>query len=612
MTRRGALAAAALFAGARWAAADPALSVMPPSVDAGRVERIASAPATVRITNAGTGTLKLLALQLLDGGTGAAADWTVTPGAPCGATIPPSCALTDGLFTDLDLAFEPTSIGVRDAILLINYHDTADRSISIPLRGVGIGPTLEIVGAPAMLDFGTLPAGVAGALTLAVTNHGTRDLADGALAITPAGSPFSAGTGKLAVTTSAATPVTVTCTPSAGMFTASLQLSAPDVPGPPIQIALRCAGDPAQVLVATPPAILLGEVRIAAPMLAAQVTAHVAIASRAAPIDLTAAALDPALPGVTVTGIPATTPATLDLAVAPRTEGSLDRRLTVTPRTGAPLAIAVTGSAVAPSVSAPPAVSLGTFCVQQPTTPRIVTLTSTGSATVGLSAPALQSAMSPFDLERVAPLDYPNILAPGQRAFVSVTPRPSSVAGVAGDDLAWTTDADAAPSHTALTATFLADGGAIAPNLLDFGTAPVHVDTHNAQQVTLQNCSAAAFQLDAPQVPAPFSIDSPNFPTALKPGEVAAFSVGFHPTKPDKAVKDLVITSRQLPEPLTVHLRGEGVATGSGSDAGPPGTGVSATSFYACGSCTAGDPSGGLAVVLAALAVIAPRRRRAR
>jgi len=137
----------------------------------------------------------------------------------------------------------------------------------------------------------------------------------------------------------------------------------------------------------------------------------------------------------------------------------------------------------------------------------------------------------------------------------------------------------------------------------------VHVDTHNAQQVTLQNCSTAAFQLDAPQVPAPFSIDSPNFPTALKPGEVAAFSVGFHPTKPDKAEKDLVITSRQLPEPLTVHLRGVGAPTGSGSDAGPSGTGVSATSFYAC-SCTTGDPSGALAIVLAALAAIAPRRRR--
>src|SRR5262249_36510642 len=153
MTRRGALAAAALFAGARWAAADPALSVMPPSVDAGPVERTAGATATVRIANAGTGTLKLLALQLLDDGTGAAADWTATPGAPCGATVPPSCALTNGQSADFDLAFDPTSIGVRDATLLVNYHDTADRSISIPLRGVGVGPTLEIVGAPAMLDF---------------------------------------------------------------------------------------------------------------------------------------------------------------------------------------------------------------------------------------------------------------------------------------------------------------------------------------------------------------------------------------------------------------------------------------------------------------------------
>jgi MYXO-CTERM domain-containing protein len=609
MTRCGALAATALLAGARWAAADPALSVMPPSVDAGRVERIDSAAATVRIANTGTGTLKLLALQLLDGGTGAAADWTVTPGAPCGATVPPSCALTDGQVTDLDLAFAPTSIGVRDATLLVNYHDTADRSIAIPLHGVGAGPTLEIVGAPAVLDFGTLPVGVAGALTLTVTNHGTRNLADGALAIMPSGAPFATAAGAVAVTTAAPTPVTVTCTPAAaGMFTASLQLSAPDVPGPAIQIALRCAGDPARVLVATPPAILLGEVRIAAPMPAAQATARVAIASRAAPIDLTAAALDPAIPGLTVSGIPATTPATLDLAVAPRAEGSLDSQLTITPRTGAPIAIAMTGIAVTASVSASPAVSVGTFCVQQPTTPRIVTLTSTGKATVGLSAPALHSATSPFDLELVAPLDYPNILAPGQRAFVAVTPQPSSVAGVVSDDLVWTTDADAAPLHTALTATFLADGSAIAPSALEFGTVPVHVDTRNAQQVTLQNCSTGAFQLDPPQVPAPFSIDSPNFPTALKPGEVAAFSVGFHPTKPDKVMKTLIITSPQLADPLEVDLMGQGVA--AGTDAGPPGTGVSSTSFYAC-SCTSGDPSGGIAIALAALVVLAPRRRTA-
>lgn len=604
MTRRGALAAAALVAGARWAAADPpVLSVMPVSVDAGRIERPATATATVRIANTGTGALKLLALQLLDVGTGAAADWTLTPGAPCGATVPPSCALTDGQSTDLDLAFDPSSIGVRDATLLVNYHDTADRSIAIPLHGVGVGPTLEIVGAPAVLDFGTLPAGAAGALTLEVTNHGTRDLADGAIAITPPGSPFSAGTGNLAVTTSAATAVTITCTPSAGMFTASLQLSAPDVPGPPLQIGLRCAGDPAQVLVATPPAILLGEVRLDAPAMAQ-------VRIEPAAIALTAATLDPTIAGLTAGGIPPTTPATLDLTVAPQSEGSLASRLTVTPRTGAPLAIAVTGSAVTASVSAPSAVSLGTFCVQQPTTPRIVILTSTGSATVGLSAPALQSAMSPFDLELVAPLDYPGMLAPHERAFVAVTPRRSVDAGMVSDDLVWTTDAGAAPTLTTLTATFIASGTVTIPDMLDFGDVPIHVDTHNARQVTLQNCSTGALQLDPPQIPSPFSIDSPNFPTALKPGEVEAFSVGFHPTKLDMVTKTLIITSPQLPDPLKVELTGKGIATGSGSDTGPPATGVASTSFYACGSCTAGDPSGALAIVLAALAAIAPRRRR--
>jgi hypothetical protein len=50
-----------------------------------------------------------------------------------------------------------------------------------------------------------------------------------------------------------------------------------------------------------------------------------------------------------------------------------------------------------------------------------------------------------------------------------------------------------------------------------------------------------------------------------------------------------------------------GAATGSGSNNEAPGTGVASTSSYACGSCTAGDPSGGLAILLAALAAVARR-----
>lgn len=602
-----ATAAVAAAGAAHTAAADPVLTAAPGAIDLGGVELVAGpAAATVRIGNAGTGPLRLLAIGVLDGGTGAAADWTVTPGAPCSDGVPPICTLGDGATTALAIAFAPHSIGVRDATLVVDYHDTADRSIAIPLRGTGSGPTLELTAPPGGLDFGALPVGAAGALTLQVANRGTRDLADATLAVTPSGPPFSvAPAGAFPVATTAPASITITCTPTAGSFTAALRLSAPDVAGPPIQLALRCTGDPAQTLIATPPAVLLGEVRVAA-----TAVAHVAVASRGAQLAVSSAVLETAIPGLAVTGAPATTPATLEVTARPLVEVPLDDRILVTAAGDPPLAIPVSGTAVTAAFSVPSAVSFGTFCVQQSTAPRIVALSSTGSATIGLAAPILQSATSQFDLALVAPLRYPAPVAPQQQAFVSITPKPRGTAGVTSEDLIWTTDvAGASPARTTLTATFLDDGGAIAPDSLAFGQAVVHLDTGNARQVALQNCSAAPFQLDAPQVPAPFAIDSSSFPTGLAPGEVAMFSVGFHPTQAGKVNKTLSITSPQLRAPLTIALSGEGVAVHTPEQGSPTGTGVSTTSFYAC-SCTAGDPSAALAIALAAAA--AARRRRTR
>ena len=602
------LAAAAAATAARPAAGDPLFTVAPTAIDLGSVELVAApATATVRVGNAGSGPLKLLALSVLDGGTGAAADWTLTAGAPCTAAVPPICALGDRTTAQLSLAFAPRSIGVRDATLIIDYHDTADRSLAIPLHGIGSGPSLELATAPSGLDFGALPTGVAGALTLQVVNRGTRNLGDAALTIAPPGPPFSVSpAAAFAVSTTAPTPITITCTPAAGSFTASLELSAPDVAGPPIQLALRCTGDPAQSLVATPPAVLLGEVRVAGSAIA-----HVDVSSPGAPVALTSASLELAVDGLTVRGTPATTPATLDVSAAPSLETPLDDRVLVTPATGRRLAIPVTGSAVKPDYSVPPAVSFGTFCVQQPTAPRIVALTSTGSATIGLTAPVLQSAGSQFDLALVAPLRFPAVVAVGQRAFVSVTPKPRATAGVTSDDLIWTTDvAGATAGRTTLTATFLDDGGAIAPDALAFGQAVVQLDVNNARPIALQNCSGAAFQLDAPRVPAPFAIDSPSFPAALAPGEIAMFSVGFHPTQPGKVARTLSLTSPQLRAPLTVALSGEGIAAPGPEQGAPTAVGVSTTSFYAC-NCTTGDPSGVLAISLAGFAVLL-RRPRAR
>lgn len=594
------------------AATTPVISVSPTAINAGTVEVVgATAAATVHVTNAGAAALRLLDVQIVDSGTGAATDWSYAARAPCGAAIPPTCTLAAGQAVDLELTFDPSAIGVRDATLLINFHDTVDRSTSVPLRGIGGGATLELVGGQATLDLGVLPLNVTGTLSFQVANGGTRPLADGTVAVTPAGPPFTVTPSPtFAVTPAAPTTITVTCKPTVmGMFTADLKLSAPDVQGPPLDLTLRCAGDPALTLTATPPAVQLGEVRTAA-----QIVKHVAIASTGGPASITSADLETANPSMTTAGAPATTPATIDLTVAPDADGSLANHLVIKPGSGPSLAVPISGAAVTATYSVPAVVELGTFCVEQPTTPRILPLTSVGTATLGLSAPVLQSSDSPFDLALIAPLTYPATLAPRQRAIVAVTPKRQAVAGVASDDLVWQTDvADAATTHTKLTATFVDNGGAIAPPALAFGPAPVHLDTRNAQQVTLQNCDVSSLQLDPPQISAPFSIDSPNFPTMLLPGETATFSVGFHPTKLGVVAKTLVITSPQRRNvELTVTLAGEGVATGGMGDAGQPPANLAHTSFYACGGCASNEASGALALSLAVLCMLLPRRRRHR
>ena len=592
------------------AATTPVLSVSPTAENVGTVEVLgATAAATVHVTNAGAAALRLLDVQIVDGGTGAATDWSYAARAPCGAAIPPSCALAAGQAVDLELTFDPSVIGVRDATLLINFHDTVDRSTSVPLRGIGGGATLELVGGQATVDFGVLPQNVTGTLTFQVANRGTRDLLDGAIALTPAGPPFTVTPAPpFVVTPAAPATITVTCKPTGvGPFTADLKLSAPDVQGPPIDLSLRCAGDPALTLTATPPAVLLGEVRTGV-----TIVKHVVIASTGAPASIASADLETPNPGLTTAGAPAMTPATIDLTVTPDADASLANHLLAKPGSGPTLAVPISGTAVTATYSVPATVELGTFCVDQPTTPRILPLTSVGTATLGLSTPVLQNTDSPFDLAPVAPLTYPAALAPRQRATVAVTPKRQTAAGVATDDLVWETDvADAPTTHTMLTATFVDNGGAIAPPALAFGTAPVHLDTRNAQQVTLQNCDVSALQLDPPQISAPFSIDSPNFPTMLLPGETATFSVGFHPTKLGIIAKRLVITSPQRRNvELTVTLAGEGIATGGMADAGQPPASVEDTSFYACDGCASNGASGALALAVAALCVLLPRRRR--
>ena len=277
---------------------------------------------------------------------------------------------------------------------------------------------------------------------------------------------------------------------------------------------------------------------------------------------------------------------------------------------GDPLSVPVTGDVVHVELEADDVMTLGTFCVGQPTSGTAVGLTSKGTATVVLHDVGLAlGADTPFELEKTQPSVYPTSLAPnGGEAIVLVTPKRTDLPDdEVQDTLVW--DTDAGPVSSVLTTRFVADGGAVAPDSLDFGDVEIRIVNDDAQGVTLQNCSTDPLQLIAPTVPPPFALTG-EFPLFLEPGAKATFSILFLPTEIGEVTKALTIESMGG-DMFEVTLRGNGIT----GDDGGPGTGdddlLDETSFYACGCRSGNNPSGVLAIALALLAG-GWRRRRAR
>jgi hypothetical protein len=306
------------------------------------------------------------------------------------------------------------------------------------------------------------------------------------------------------------------------------------------------------------------------------------------------------------------TPATVQLVIDPTTEGELDNELVLVASSGATVRVPISGTVATAVYEQPLARSLGTFCVNQPTTADTLVFRSTGTATLRLDAPAMAlGPMSPFDIHPQAPPTYPVLLSPTTGANIEVTPRRQGSAGVQQDDVVWTTDVDGAETvRTTISARFVDDGGAVAPDALSFGAGTIHLEQDNAQKVTLQNCDTQTIVFADPSVPAPFRIDSANFPRELAPNESATFTIGFHPTRVGIFDEILTIQSDQLDEPLTVRLTGEGARPQQPPDAGMDPPGIDAQSFYGCGGCSTRSPTGALLIVIVLGASLLPRRRR--
>ncbi|HTL35444.1 MAG TPA: choice-of-anchor D domain-containing protein [Kofleriaceae bacterium] len=601
------------------AASAPVLGVNPSRVEL--VEPIEvvgdTAKTTVHLSNAGGAMLVLTDVRTVDVDTGAAIDWTYNASGACSGQITTMCILDPGETIDLELTFNPSAIGRRRATLLISYKDTVDRTTEIPLDGVGLGAKLRLAGGLSALSFGSVPLGRQSLLQIDLANTGNRDTA--ATIAVAAGStpPFTVAPSPTAIVTpTALKTLTVTCAPTtAGSASTVVTADSSDAfMSPQISVNVTCEGSTLD-LFSSPTSLMLGEVRNGV----GTVTRTVMLLSDSGtPITL---AGQPALetPNNNITIHPLasmTTPTSFDVEIdPPTTEGQLSAAIIVDATNGETLRIPLSGRVVKPSYIVADKVDLGTFCVGQPTTSSNISLVSDGTATLGLTAPTLAQTTSPFELSLTSPSMYPSTLPAAGTATLAITPHRQTSVTTVTDTLTWHTDAvGALTATTMLTARFTDSGGAIAPPALDFGKVTVHLFNDDGQRVVLQNCNDTPLTLDPPMIRTPFSIDSPNFPSVLDPNETIAFSVGFHPTKKGVVSDTLRISSPQLPDgPLEVMLVGEGQAPdmmmpdgGTGSESPPD------TSFYAC-SCSSGTghPGGGIPILLAVLAIVFPRRRRA-
>ena len=581
------------------AATGPVLGISPETVVVAAPIKVGGGQAQtiVRLSNLGTGSLQVNDVRVVDVVIGAATDWTFTASNAC--TVLP-CSVAPGAELDITVTFDPSQIARRDASLLVSFHDTIDRTHSIPLSGIGQGATLD--GAPTTLDFGDVRIGHASSLTFELFDRGNLATTP-MLAVAPTG-PITTPASSVTVTPTAPTVVTATCMPTAA-GNGSATITAQSTDATPVAIAATCNGI-ATPLFSDPSALSLGEIRTGT----APQTFTLMLASTGSPLTFSGApSLDVPSSNITL-GTPSaqTTPATLAITLDPTTPGLLATHVVIADTAGDQLRIPIAANVVTASYSAPATLDVGTFCVGQPTASATATLQSTGTATLEVSAPTLPDT-SPFQLAFDSPTLYPASVPAAGTAQIAVTPERQSSATTLTDTLSWTTDDLAQPTApTAISARFVDSGGAIAPPSLNFGKVPVHIFIDDGQRVILQNCNSTTLELDAPTIKEPFSIDSPNFPTTLAPNEIATFTIGFHPTSLGSFSQTFEITSPQLPagQPLEVMLVGDSISTTPITvDAGVGSSAPGNTSFYAC---SAGGGSAGWPIALVLFVIV--RRRR--
>ena len=215
----------------------PDISVTPANVEFGTVTVGSSITVNVNIANVGEADLDVNTL-LLSGST----DFSI----PFIPAVIPWVTLAPGASVDLPVTYTPSDVGSDSGSLAINSADPDEPTVTVPLSGNGITPTLDctISVLPLALNFADVVIGNSATLNTTVSNTGNADCVVDALTL--AGSTdFSLGAVSLPLTVAPgmSADVPIIYTPSAaGSDSGSLDVSSNDPDQPLITVSLSGNG----------------------------------------------------------------------------------------------------------------------------------------------------------------------------------------------------------------------------------------------------------------------------------------------------------------------------------------------------------------------------------
>ncbi len=469
--------------------------------------------------------------------------------------------------TTLPVRFEATSTGTSDGQLTINSDSTTGGTTLVALEGTGApAPSPQLTVSAAALSFGRVTVDSATTQALTLTSTGTSPITVSKATITGEGFTLVGGSVPAVLAPHQSTTLQVQfAATTAGFMEGQLVLTSDSKSGETTTISLSGTSTPAPnpQLSLSAAKLSFGTVTVSSPT-----TQSLTITSTGtAPVSVSAATVTGA--GFTLSGgtLPITLnpmeSTTLQVEFDPARSGTLDGLLTIKSdsTSGDTSVVSLEGDGAAISVPqltvSAGALSFGEVTVNSSTT-QALTLTSTGTSPVTVSAEAIRGAG--FSLVNAS---TPVTLAAGQSITLEVRFAPTTTGSITGQ---LTLSSDSSSGATTLVSLSGTTTAAPKPQLtlsamtLTFGPEPVGTTTKQALTLTSSGTAAVTIQ-SASITGAGFSITGESFPVTLNPGQSLIAQVTFVPTIAESSTGQLTISSDSAGgATAVVALNGSGTA----------------------------------------------------